>query len=58
MRVRYFMTFAGCMAIGASLWTGLYSKEQADRGRKVYNAQCARCHGEGLLGGEGSPPPG
>ena len=50
-----FVTF-GLLAMGASLWTGLYSKEQADRGRKVYNAQCARCHGEGLLGGEGSPP--
>ncbi len=39
-----------------SVWDGVYSKEQAARGKTAYNAQCARCHGEALLGGEASPP--
>jgi mono/diheme cytochrome c family protein len=45
-------------AIGASrsVWSGVYSKEQVSRGQKLYNSQCARCHGEALLGGENSPP--
>lgn len=45
-----------CAAIAASVWTGVYGQPQAARGRKLYDAQCARCHGDGLLGGEGSPP--
>ncbi len=45
-------------AIGASrsVWKGVYSREQASRGQQAYNTQCARCHGEALLGGENSPP--
>ena len=39
-----------------SVWDGVYSKEQAARGKSSYNSRCARCHGEALLGGEGSPP--
>ena len=37
-----------CSAIGASrsVWNGVYSKEQAGRGQKAYNSQCARCLGE------------
>jgi len=48
-----------CSAIGASrsVWNGVYSKEQAGRGQKAYNSQCARCLGDSLLGGESSPPP-
>ena len=44
-------------AAGASrtVWEGVYSAEQAGRGQKAYNAQCARCHGEALLGGETAP---
>jgi mono/diheme cytochrome c family protein len=42
-------------AASRSIWDGVYSDEQAARGKKAYNAQCARCHGEALLGGEGSP---
>ena len=38
-----------------SAWSGVYNKDQAERGRTVYNAQCARCHGETLGGGENSP---
>jgi len=39
----------------ASARDGVFSQEQVDRGRVAYNAQCARCHGESLGGGENSP---
>jgi S-disulfanyl-L-cysteine oxidoreductase SoxD len=35
--------------------TGVYSQEQIARGKKAYQAECARCHGEALGGGEDSP---
>jgi cytochrome c len=38
-----------------SAWDGVFNKEQVERGRTAYNAQCARCHGETLGGGENSP---
>jgi mono/diheme cytochrome c family protein len=34
---------------------GVFSQAQVERGRTAYNAQCARCHGETLGGGETSP---
>jgi quinoprotein glucose dehydrogenase len=34
---------------------GVYSRDQADRGKTQYLEHCARCHGENLLGGEESP---
>ncbi len=43
------------LAAASSVWDGVYSKEQASRGQKLYGAQCLRCHGEALLGGENSP---
>ena len=47
---------AGSPAVGLhSIWAGVYSSEQVARGKKAYNAQCARCHGESLGGGEDSP---
>jgi cytochrome c len=38
-----------------SAWDGVFTKDQIERGRTQYNAQCARCHGETLGGGENSP---
>jgi mono/diheme cytochrome c family protein len=43
-------------AAAHSVWDGVYSKQQADRGQTGYNSKCARCHGDALLGGENSPP--
>ncbi|MEO5823787.1 MAG: c-type cytochrome [Vicinamibacteraceae bacterium] len=45
----------GQSAPSQSAWAGVFNKEQVERGRTVYNAQCARCHGETLGGGETSP---
>ena len=47
---------SSAIAASRSVWNGVYSKEQASRGQQAYNTQCARCHGEALLGGENSPP--
>lgn len=39
-----------------SVWDGVYTSEQADRGHSVYHSQCEVCHGETLLGGDEVPP--
>ena len=36
-------------------WTGVYTTEQADRGKKVYVKSCQECHGETLLGADNAP---
>lgn len=36
-------------------WSGLYTVEQAERGAKLYAAECAACHGGGLSGQEAAP---
>lgn len=39
-----------------TVWDGIYTNEQADRGEKLYADRCARCHGDGLQGIEAAPP--
>jgi len=39
-----------------SVWDGVYTSEQADRGRPLYVKECASCHGDMLTGGEAAPP--
>ena len=43
-------------AVTRSVWDGVYTKEQANRGLATYGEECQRCHGEKLGGGEGGPP--
>jgi mono/diheme cytochrome c family protein len=40
----------------ASVWDGVYSTAQADRGKSLYVAQCASCHGAALDGSGQAPP--
>jgi mono/diheme cytochrome c family protein len=41
-----------------SIWSGVYSKAQAERGEKAYRGSCASCHGPKLNGaGEQDMPP-
>jgi S-disulfanyl-L-cysteine oxidoreductase SoxD len=40
---------------GRSVWDGAFTAAQADRGRTLFNANCAECHGTNLEGGEGKP---
>ena len=39
-----------------SVWDGVYTQAQADRGRGAYAKSCAACHGDQLTGGEIAPP--
>jgi mono/diheme cytochrome c family protein len=39
-----------------SVWDGVYTKQQAQRGQAAYRENCAKCHGENLGGGEAGPP--
>jgi mono/diheme cytochrome c family protein len=62
MRIRAAVTgLIGLVAIGASqtqrsVWDGVYTGEQAKRGKARYAEQCASCHGDTLAGGESAPP--
>ncbi|HMJ82769.1 MAG TPA: c-type cytochrome [Vicinamibacterales bacterium] len=38
-----------------SVWDGVYSQAQADRGKALYSTECASCHGAELTGGEMAP---
>src|ERR1700722_16655941 len=40
---------------GRSVWDGVYTKEQADRGKGLYAQDCGSCHGDQLTGGEMAP---
>jgi quinoprotein glucose dehydrogenase len=39
----------------ASVWSGVYSDEQARRGQTLYGQQCGACHGQALEGVEMAP---
>jgi S-disulfanyl-L-cysteine oxidoreductase SoxD len=39
-----------------SVWDGVYTSEQAQRGAALYASNCASCHGTALGGGESAPP--
>jgi mono/diheme cytochrome c family protein len=38
-----------------SVWDGVYTQEQDQRGEAVYSRECASCHGLALNGGESAP---
>ena len=38
-----------------SMWSGIYTNEQALRGEGFYGQECAECHGSALEGGEMAP---
>jgi S-disulfanyl-L-cysteine oxidoreductase SoxD len=38
-----------------TIWSGVYSTDQASRGEQVYNQACAACHQLDLLGDAGIP---
>lgn len=39
-----------------SVWDGVYTQEQMNRGQPLYARECASCHGATLNGGEMAPP--
>jgi S-disulfanyl-L-cysteine oxidoreductase SoxD len=40
----------------ASVWDGVFTQAQSERGQAAYNSNCASCHGDQLNGGEMAPP--
>jgi S-disulfanyl-L-cysteine oxidoreductase SoxD len=61
------MAAAGAVLFGAtgmlraqddtrSIWSGVYTSDQADRGKAIYLETCAGCHGAGLLGSDEVTP--
>lgn len=38
-----------------SVWDGVFTAAQADRGRTLYLKECASCHAENLQGGDEAP---
>lgn len=41
---------------GSSVWQGIYTGEQADRGAGLYAQRCGACHGAALNGTGEAPP--
>jgi mono/diheme cytochrome c family protein len=39
-----------------SVWDGVYTEQQAQRGDPLYRANCASCHGDTLKGAGETPP--
>jgi glucose/arabinose dehydrogenase/mono/diheme cytochrome c family protein len=46
---------AGDAQASRSISDGVYTREQADRGKTAYAQQCASCHGVALAGGQETP---
>jgi sugar lactone lactonase YvrE/mono/diheme cytochrome c family protein len=38
-----------------TVWSGVYTNQQADRGKALYDKHCGSCHGAALSGGETAP---
>jgi len=45
----------GASSQSQSVWSGVYTVEQAERGRSLYETACAGCHGVDLNGGDEAP---
>jgi mono/diheme cytochrome c family protein len=52
----------GAIAVSAvcqdarSVWDGVYTSDQAKRGKVSYQGDCMSCHGDDLAGSEAGPP--
>jgi mono/diheme cytochrome c family protein len=51
----FFLLSCSLAAVTRSVWDGVYTRQQADRGQATYREECLKCHGESLGGGEGGP---
>src|ERR1700730_15678747 len=49
------VALAAVAQIPRTVWDGVYTQEQANRGKTAYAEQCASCHGVGLGGGDETP---
>ncbi len=56
MRFKLALILAAASLQAQTVWDGVYTTQQADRGKPLYNTNCASCHGDLLTGGETAPP--
>ena len=49
------LAFSAFAQLPRSVQDGVYTREQAERGKAAYAEQCASCHGTGLTGGQETP---
>ena len=54
LSIPLFLT-AATTAPSRSILVGVYSKDQAARGKTAYSTLCARCHGDNLMGNDDAP---
>jgi quinoprotein glucose dehydrogenase len=40
---------------GRNVWSGVFTSAQADRGKALFAANCAKCHGDSLQGEDQAP---
>jgi S-disulfanyl-L-cysteine oxidoreductase SoxD len=50
-----FCSLLGQSSPSRSVWDGVYTEEQANRGRALFGQECAVCHGDSLTGGDEAP---
>ena len=51
-----FAAVALAQSSGASVWDGVFTDEQVERGSASYQRECSSCHGAALEGGDMTPP--
>jgi S-disulfanyl-L-cysteine oxidoreductase SoxD len=59
MRIAIGLVFLAAMLPAqqpASVWDGVYTVSQADRGKALYGQHCSSCHGAALDGSGQAPP--
>ena len=54
-RIILTVALAAAAQTSRSVWDGVYTQEQANRGKTAYAEQCAICHGAELGGGDETP---
>ena len=47
------MAAQGAPPVARTVWSGVYTEEQAGRGKAIYDASCSSCHGPELAGLDG-----
>jgi mono/diheme cytochrome c family protein len=50
---RAVMAAQGAPPVARTVWSGVYTEEQAARGKAIYDASCGSCHGPELAGADG-----
>src|SRR5690349_16111905 len=50
------VVFAAAQAAAATVWNGVYTDAQAQRGSAIYGDRCASCHAPDLTGMDQAPP--